>query len=60
MWPSSIPRCSRNSVSRNGFKTAGCPEYQIEIHLGGQDELALADLDAALLHAQALLSPGVA
>jgi len=37
----------------------GQPEYQIEIHLGGQDELALADLDAALLHAQALLSPGV-
>jgi hypothetical protein len=36
------------------------PEYQIEIHLGGQDELAFPDLDAALLHAQALLSPGVA
>jgi hypothetical protein len=36
------------------------PEYQIEIHLGGQDELALPDLDAALLHAQALLNPGVA
>jgi hypothetical protein len=36
------------------------PEHQIEIHLGGQDKLALPDLDAALLHAQALLSPGVA
>jgi len=33
------------------------PEYQIEIHLGGPDELALADLDAALRHAQAMLSP---
>src|SRR6201996_3720784 len=42
------------------FGRDGQPEYQIEIHLGGQDELALADLDAALLHAQALLSPGVA
>ncbi|MGA8327885.1 MAG: MarR family transcriptional regulator [Mycobacterium sp.] len=37
----------------------GQPEYQIEIHLGGRDDLALADLDAALRHAQALLSPGV-
>ncbi len=36
------------------------PEYQIEIHLGGRSELALPDLDAALLHAQALLRPGVA
>jgi hypothetical protein len=42
------------------FGRDGQPEYQIEIHLGGQDELALADLDAALLHAQALLSPTVA
>jgi hypothetical protein len=42
------------------FGRDGQPAYQIEIHLGGQDELTLADLDAALLHAQALLSPGVA
>ncbi|MGB9250477.1 MAG: MarR family transcriptional regulator [Mycobacterium sp.] len=42
------------------FGRDGQPEYQIEIHLGRQDALALADLDAALLHAQALLSPGVA
>jgi DNA-binding IclR family transcriptional regulator len=41
------------------FGRDGQPEYQIEIHLGGQDELALGDLDAALLRAQALLSPGV-
>jgi len=27
--------------------------------LGGRDELALADLDAALRHAQAMLSPAV-
>jgi hypothetical protein len=43
------------------FGRDGQPEYQIEIHLGGRgDELALADLDAALRHAQALLSPGLA
>jgi hypothetical protein len=42
------------------FGRDGQPEYQIEIHLGGQHDLALADLDAALLHAQALLNPGVA
>lgn len=42
------------------FGLDGQPEYQIEIHLGGRDELALVDLDAALLHAQALLNPGVA
>jgi DNA-binding IclR family transcriptional regulator len=36
------------------------PEYQIEIHLGGRSRLALADLDGALRHAQALLRPGVA
>jgi DNA-binding IclR family transcriptional regulator len=41
------------------FGSDGQPEYQIEIHLGGRDELALAHLDAALRHAQALLSPGV-
>ena len=33
----------------------GQPEYQIEIHLGGRDELNLVDLDAALRHAQQLL-----
>jgi len=36
------------------------PEYQIEIHLGGRDELTLPELDAALGHAQTLLRPGVA
>jgi len=36
------------------------PEYQIEIHLGGRDELTLSDLDAALDHAQTLLRPTVA
>ncbi len=41
------------------FGSGGQPEYQIEIHLGGRDELALADLDAALRHAQALLGTGV-
>jgi hypothetical protein len=41
------------------FGRDGQPEYQIEIHLGGRDELTLADLDAALRHAQAMLSPGV-
>jgi hypothetical protein len=35
------------------------PEYQIEIHLGGRDELTLPELDAALRHAQTLLRPGV-
>jgi DNA-binding IclR family transcriptional regulator len=42
------------------FGLDGQPEYQIEIHLGGRDELALVDLEAALRHAQALLNPGVA
>jgi DNA-binding IclR family transcriptional regulator len=42
------------------FGRDGQPEYQIEIHLGGRDQLALPDLDAALRHAQALLSPGLA
>jgi hypothetical protein len=42
------------------FGRDGQPEYQIEIHLGGRDELALPDLDAALRHAQALLHPGLA
>jgi DNA-binding IclR family transcriptional regulator len=31
------------------------PEYQIEIRLGGRNELTLPDLDAALRHAQMLL-----
>jgi DNA-binding IclR family transcriptional regulator len=42
------------------FGRDGQPEYQIEIHLGGRDELTLPDLDAALRHTQALLRPGVA
>lgn len=32
------------------------PEYQIEIHLGGSVGLTLAELDAALRHAQGLLT----
>jgi DNA-binding IclR family transcriptional regulator len=42
------------------FGRDGQPEYQIEIHLGGRDQLALPDLDAALRHAQALLHPVLA
>ena len=42
------------------FGRDGQPEYQIEIHLGGRDQLTLPDLDAALMHAQTLLGPGVA
>ena len=42
------------------FGRDGQPEYQIEIHLGGRDELTLPDLDTALRHAQTLLRPGVA
>jgi DNA-binding IclR family transcriptional regulator len=42
------------------FGRDGQPEYQIEIHLGGRDELTLPDLDAALKHAQGLLRAGVA
>jgi DNA-binding IclR family transcriptional regulator len=38
----------------------GQPEYQIEIHLAGRDELTLADLESALRHAQLLLRSGVA
>ncbi len=38
------------------FGRDGQPEYQIEIHLGGRDELTLHDLDAALSHAQTLLT----
>jgi DNA-binding IclR family transcriptional regulator len=42
------------------FGRDGQPEYQIEIHLAGRDQLTLADLETALSHAQALLSPGLA
>jgi DNA-binding IclR family transcriptional regulator len=42
------------------FGRDGQPEYQIEIHLGGRDELTLSELDTALGHAQTLLRPGVA
>jgi DNA-binding IclR family transcriptional regulator len=42
------------------FGRGGQPEYQIEIHLGGRDDLSLPDLDAALRRAQTLLHPGVA
>jgi hypothetical protein len=42
------------------FGRDGQPEYQIEVHLDGRSGLALADLDAALQHAQALLRSGVA
>ncbi len=38
------------------FGRDGQPEYQIEIHLGGRDELTLHDLAAALRHAQTLLT----
>ena len=38
------------------FGRDGQPEYQIEIHLGGRDKLTLQDLDAALRHAQTLLT----
>jgi DNA-binding IclR family transcriptional regulator len=42
------------------FGHDGQPEYQIEIHLGGSPGLTLAQLDAALGHAQRLLQPAVA
>ena len=42
------------------FGQDGQPEYQIEIHLGRSAGLSLAALDAALLHAQELLTAGVA
>jgi DNA-binding IclR family transcriptional regulator len=41
------------------FGQSGQPEYQIEIHLGGCAGLTPAALDAALAHAQGLLSAGV-
>ena len=43
-----------------GFQQIGQPAYQIEIRLGGRDDLSLPDLDATLRHAQTLLRPGVA
>src|SRR5271156_1597429 len=42
------------------FGQDGEPEYQIEIHLGRSAGLTLAALDAALRHAQGLLTAGVA
>jgi DNA-binding IclR family transcriptional regulator len=42
------------------FGPDGQPEYQIEIHLGGSTGLSLDALDEALLHAQRLLTAGVA
>ena len=42
------------------FGQDGQPEYQIEIHLGRSAGLSLVALDAALLHAQRLLTTGVA
>jgi DNA-binding IclR family transcriptional regulator len=42
------------------FGQDGQPEYQIEIHLGRSAGLSLGALDAALLHAQRLLTTGVA
>lgn len=41
------------------FGRDGQPEYQIEIHLGGPAGLTLAELDAALAHAQRLLGTGL-
>jgi DNA-binding IclR family transcriptional regulator len=41
------------------FGQSGQPEYQIEIHLGGCAGLTPAALNAALAHAQGLLSAGV-
>ena len=38
------------------FGQDGQPEYQIEIHLGRSAGLTLSELDAALRHAQGLLS----
>ena len=42
------------------FGQDGQPEYQIEIHLGRSAGLTLPELDAALRHAQGLLTAGVA
>jgi hypothetical protein len=40
------------------FGRDGQPEYQIEIHLGGSQQVNLAEVDAALGRAQTLLQPG--
>jgi hypothetical protein len=42
------------------FGRDGQPEYQIEIHLGGHNELRLPELNEALTQAQSMLDPGVA
>lgn len=42
------------------FGRNGQPEYQIEIHLGQAESLTAGELDAALRHAQRLLTPEVA
>ena len=42
------------------FGQDGQPEYQIEIHLGRSSGMTLAALDAALRHAQGMLTAGVA
>jgi DNA-binding IclR family transcriptional regulator len=42
------------------FGQNGQPEYQIEIHLGRSAGLSLGALDAALLHAQRMLTAGAA
>jgi DNA-binding IclR family transcriptional regulator len=42
------------------FGHDGQPEYQIEIHLAASQQVNLAELDAALEHAQTLLRRGVA
>ena len=42
------------------FSQDGQPEYQVEIHLGRSAGLSLGALDAALQHAQRLLTTGVA
>lgn len=42
------------------FGQDGQPEYQVEIHLGHATELTLPELDAALRHAQGLLTAAVA
>jgi len=41
------------------FSPDGQPEYQIEIHLGHATGLTLPELDAALRHAQGLLTAAV-
>ena len=41
------------------FGQDGQPDYQIEIHLGRSAGLSLGELDAAVPHAQRLLTAGV-